>query len=154
MPRSSIRAFAAASAVAIAALALTGCTQTPASSQDDCAGIISKVLTTDDSATTVTPFVATDIPKIFALPSTPAPTCYYVTTSTPAPTNGVTYVQTQRTLLYIGISDSQSAAMIAAIRKTVSVAPWTVRFDYGATAPAAGATPTASPASTSSSTRT
>jgi hypothetical protein len=151
VPRIPIRAFAAVSAVAIAALALTGCTQASSSPKDDCAGAISKVLTTDDSATTVAPFVASDVPKVFGIPATPAPTCYYVTTSTPSPINGVTYVQTQRTLLYIGISDAQSAAMIAAVRKTVSVTPWTVRFDYGAAAPAAGAT--ASPASSSSSAR-
>ncbi len=154
MPRFPIRALAAASAGAIAALALTGCTQAPAVSQDNCAGIISKVLTTDDSATTVAPFVAGDIPKVFAVPATPAPTCYYVTTSTLPPLSGVTYVDTQRTLLYIGISDKDSATIIASLRKTVSVKPWTVRFDYGAPVPAAGstATPTAA-ASTSSSAR-
>jgi hypothetical protein len=154
VPRFSIRVLAAASAVAIAALALTGCTQTPTVSQDNCSGIISKVLTTDDSATTVTPFVAGDIPKAFDIPSTPTPTCYYVTTTTLPPLSGVTYVQTQRTLLYIGISDSDSAAMIASLRKTVSVKPWTVRFDYGAPVASPGATdkPTAQ-ASTSSSAR-
>ncbi len=75
MPRYPIRALAAASAVVIAALALTGCTQAPAVSDDSCGGIISKVLTTDDSATMVTPFVGGDIPKIFDIPSSPVPNC-------------------------------------------------------------------------------
>ncbi len=153
MPRFFIRAMTAASAAAIAALALTGCTQAPAAPHDGCAGIISKVLTADDSATTVTPFVAGDIPKIFAIPATPAPSCYYVTTSTLPPLSGVSYVQTQRTLLYIGISDSDAASIIAALRKTVSAQPWTVRFDHAT--PAAAPGPTASPAAapTSSSAR-
>lgn len=140
MPRFTPRAIAAASAVAVAALVLTGCTQAPVVTKDQCAGIISKVLTTDDSATKVARFSAGDLPKIFGIPASPAPSCYYSTTSTTPPLSGVSYVQTQRTLLYIGISDSDLQTIVAALRKTVSAKPWTVRFDYGTPAAAAGST--------------
>ena len=153
MPRSLARALAVASALAVGSLALSGCTQAPSTgSTDSCAGIISKVLLTDDSATTVAKFGAEDVPKIFDVPGTPAPTCYYSSSEELPPVSGVVYNDTRRTLLYIGLSDSDAAAIIAAIRKTVSVAPWTVRFDYGTPAPAAGAT-AAPAASTSTSAR-
>lgn len=156
MPRSLSRIFAGASAIAIAGIALSGCTQAPAAkTADDCAGIISKVLLTDDSATTVAKFSAAAMPKVFDIPGTPAPSCYYSNAAAPASQGGVVATDTHRTLLYIGVSDSDVAAIIASLRKTVSVAPWTVRFDYGA-APAPTADPTASPTpatSTSSSAR-
>ena len=155
MPRSLVRALAVASALALAAITLSGCTSAPpGSTVDDCAGIISKVLLTDDSATTVAKFTAGDVPKIFNVPGTPTPTCYYSSVETLAPQAGVVHTQAHRTLLYIGLSESDAQAIIASIRKTVSVKPWTVRFDYGTPAPAAGATatPTAA-ASTSSSAR-
>lgn len=157
MPRSFVRALSVASALAISAIALTGCTQAPPTTQvNDCGGIISKVLLSDDSGTTVATFSATDVPKIFDLPGSPAPTCYYSSVVPPTPQGGTAYVETHRTLLYIGLSDSDAAAIIASIRKTVSVKPWTVRFDYDAPAPTPtpGATnaPT-TPASTTTSAR-
>ena len=154
MPRSLARALAVASALTVAAITLSGCTPAATTTADDCAGIISKVLLTDDSATTVAKFSAGDVPKIFNAPGTPAPTCYYSSVDTLPPKAGVVYTQAHRTLLYIGLSDSDAQAIIASIRKTVSVKPWTVRFDYGTPTPAAGATatPTAA-ASTSSSAR-
>jgi hypothetical protein len=155
VPRSLARALAVASALALATITLSGCTQAPtATTVDDCAGIVSKVLLTDDSATTVAKFTAGDVPKIFNVPGTPAPTCYYSSVDTLPPRAGVVYTQSHRTLLYIGLSDSDAESIIASIRKTVSVKPWTVRFDYGTPTPAAGATatPTAA-ASTSSSAR-
>ena len=155
MPRSLARALAVASALAVATIALSGCTQAQTTpTVDNCAGIISKVLLTDDSAATVTTFNAGAVPKIFDLPSTPAPTCYYSSVVTQPPQGGVVHNVSHRTLLYIGLSDADAQAIIASIRKTVSVTPWTVRFDYGTPAPAAGATatPTAA-ASTSSSAR-
>ena len=140
MPR--FLAFVRASAaVTLVALALVGCTQVPsATPTQGCGGTIEKVLLTDDSATTVTNFDASDVPKIFGVTGTPAPTCYYKTTTTPAAINGVTYTVTHRTLLYIGVSDSDAAALVASLRKTVSVAPWTVSYDNAVAAPAAGAT--------------
>jgi hypothetical protein len=155
VPRSLARAFAVASALVVATIALSGCTQAPATTTvDNCAGVISKVLLTDDSATTVAKFSAGGVPKIFNVPGTPAPTCYYSSVQTLPPKAGVVYTQSTRTLLYIGLSDSDAQAIIASIRKTVSVKPWTVRFDYGTPAPAAGATATpAAAASTSSSAR-
>jgi hypothetical protein len=138
VPRSLtvVRGLLAASVV----IALAGCTQAPAaSSTDGCAGKISKVLLTDDSATTVAPFSAADVPAIFHLPATPVPTCYYKTVTTSPPSDGVAATTTHRTLLYVGLSDAEVAALIAQVRKTASVAPWSVLFDDG-TAPAA-ATP-------------
>ena len=155
MPRSLARALAVASALAVAAIMLSGCTTAPSKpTVDNCAGIISKVLLTDDSATTVATFSAGDVPKIFDVPGTPAPTCYYSSVKTLPAQAGVAYTDSRRTLLYIGLSDSDAQAIIASIRKTVSVKPWTVRFDYGAptATPGATATPTAA-ASTSSSAR-
>ena len=155
MPRSLVRALAVVSALAAAAITLTGCTQAPAATTvDNCAGVISKVLLTDDSATTVAKFAVDDVPKIFNVPGTPAPTCYYSSVETLPPKAGVVSIESHHTLLYIGLSDSDAQAIIASIRKTVSVKPWTVRFDYGTPTPAAGATatPTAA-ASTSSSAR-
>jgi hypothetical protein len=146
-PLALIRASAVA---ALAAAALVGCTQTPtAAPTSSCAGSMQKVLLTDDSATTVTAFTAEDVPKIFAVAATPAPTCYYKTTSTPAAINGITYTVTHRTLLYVGLSDADAAALVAGLRKTVSVAPWTLLYDNAPAAPAAGATaaPAASPSS-------
>jgi hypothetical protein len=88
------------------------------------------VLLTDDSGTSVAKFSAGDIPAIFNIPATPAPTCYYSSIAPTSPQGGVAYVDTHRTLLYIGLSDSQTADLIASIRKTISVKPWTVHFDY------------------------
>ncbi len=154
MPRSLFRASAAAAVVVVAAIALSGCTQAPSGPRaDNCAGIISKVLLTDDSGTTVAKYSAADVPKIFNLPSSPAPTCYYSSAVSPPAQAGVAYVETHRTLLYIGISDSDAKAIIASIRKTVSVKPWTLRFDYDTPAPtatpSATATPTAPPSTPS-----
>lgn len=153
MPRSLFRASAAASAVVVAVIALSGCTQAPTAPRvNDCSGVISKVLLTDDSGTTATKYSAADVPKVFNLPSTPAPTCYYSSVTTPSQA-GVAYVDTHRTLLYIGLSDSDARAIIASIRKTVSVKPWTLRYDYDTPAPSAtpGATstPTATPSTPS-----
>ena len=155
MPRSLFRASAAVSAVAIAAIALSGCTQSPSRpTVDNCAGIISKVLLSDDSGTTATKFNAGDLPKIFNIPGSPAPTCYYSSVAPTTPDGGVAFVETHRTLLYIGLSDSDARAIIASIRKTVSVTPWTVRFDYDTPAPTstpgATAAPTAKPSATTS----
>ena len=155
MPRSITRALAVTAALAAAAITLSGCTAAPVGpAVDNCAGIISKVLLTDDSATKVAKFNAGDVPKIFNIPGTPAPTCYYSSIVTPPPRGGAVYTEAHRTLLYIGLSDSDAQAIIASIRKTVSVKPWTVRFDYGTPTPTPGATatPTAA-ASTSSSAR-
>ena len=155
MPRSLIRVFVVASALACATIALSGCAQaSSAQPVDNCGGVISKVLLTDDSATTVTAFHAAELPKAFNLPTSPAPTCYYSDIVPPQQGN-VAATDTHRTLLYIGLSDSQAASIIASIRKTVSVAPWTVRFDYGApVAPTASPSATPAPtASTSSSAR-
>jgi hypothetical protein len=145
-PLALIRASAVA---AVLTAALVGCTQAPTSAPtSSCAGSVQKVLLTDNSATTVTSYTASDVPKIFAVPATPVPTCYYRTTTEPQPINGVSYTVTHRTLLYIGLSDAEAAALVAGLRKTVSVAPWTVSYDNAAPAPAAGATP--SPGSTTS----
>jgi hypothetical protein len=160
VPRSVVRALVVASALTVASLALSGCTTVPAAGTvGNCVGNISKVLLTDDSATKVATFSVSGVPKTFAVPSTPTPSCYYSSAEILPPQNGVVYTDTRRTLLYIGLSDSEVATVIASIRKTVSVTPWTVRFDYGApVAPAASptASPTATPtpaASTSSSAR-
>ncbi|MFC5501641.1 hypothetical protein ACFPJ4_05215 [Lysinimonas soli] len=141
MPRPLVSALAAAMLITIA---LTGCTQSAAPvTQDSCSGKISKVLLSDDSATKVVSFNAGDVPKIFAVSATPAPTCYY-SSSTTAPQDGVEYTTTQRTLLYIGLSDAQVASMVAALRKTVSVAPWSLRYDDGTASPSAAGSPTTS----------
>lgn len=159
MPRFLARACAAVSALAVASIALSGCTSAPTGeTAGSCAGILSKVLLTDDSAVKVATFNASDVPKTFGIPSAPAPNCYYSSTATLPQQGGVIDNETHRTLLYIGLSDAQVASVIASIRKTVSVAPWTVRFDYGAPVPAptptAGASATPTPvASTSSSAR-
>jgi hypothetical protein len=157
VPHPLFRAFAVASSLALATVALSGCTTAPARpAVDDCAGIISKVLLTDDSGTSVAKFSAGDIPAIFNIPATPAPTCYYSSIAPTSPQGGVAYVDTHRTLLYIGLSYSQTADLIASIRKTISVKPWTVRFDYDVppATPAAGATATPTPpASTTTSAR-
>jgi len=155
VPRSLFRASAAVSAVVVAAIALSGCTQAPTRpTVDNCAGIISKVLLSDDSGTTAAKFNVGDVPKIFDIPASPAPTCYYSSVA-PTPTDGgIAYVETHRTLLYIGLSDSDAKAIIASIRKTVTAKLWTVRFDYDTPAPTPtpGATtaPTAKPSITAS----
>ena len=148
MPR-SLAIVRAAVVAGLVAAALVGCTQTPAAAPtSSCAGAVEKVLLTDDSATTVVSFAAADVPKVFTIAATPAPTCYYKTTTTPAAVNGVTYTVTHRTLLYIGVSDADAAALVAGLRKTVSVAPWTNSYDNAPPLPAAGATPAPSSAAT------
>jgi hypothetical protein len=135
------------SAIVVAAIALSGCTPAPTRpTVDSCAGIISKVLLSDDSGTTAAKFSASDVPKVFDLPSSPAPTCYYSSVVPTTPDGGIAYVETHRTLLYIGLSDSDAQAIIASIRKTVSAKLWTVRFDYDTPAPSA--TPAATGAAT------
>jgi hypothetical protein len=134
---------------AVIGLSLAGCSQTPkVAATDSCAGMIEKVLLADVSATTVTPFDPADVPKEFGISATPQPSCYYKTVTTPEPSNGVSYTVTHRTLLYIGLSDADASALVAAVRKTASVAPWTVDYDNPAPSPAAPATPpaTAAPA--------
>jgi hypothetical protein len=156
VPRSHFRAFAAASVAAVAAIVLCGCTQAPTTpAAEDCSGLIAKVLLTDDSATTVAKFSATDVPAIFAIPASPAPTCYYSSIVPPASQGGTAYVDTHRTLLYIGLSDSDAKALIASIRKTVSAKPWSVWYDYDTPVPtpAPGATSTPIPAPTTASAR-
>ena len=112
MPRSLARALAVASALAVATITLSGCTAAPAATTaDDCAGIISKVLLTDDSATAVAKFSAGDVPKIFNVPGTPAPTCFYSSVDTLPPRAGVVYTQSHRTLLYIGVRDRKSTRL-------------------------------------------
>ncbi len=154
MPR-SLAIIRASAVAALVTAALVGCTQAPtAASTLSCAGSIKKVLLTDSSATIVTSFDAKDVPKIFAIAATPAPTCYYKTTETPSAINGVAYTVTHRTLLYVGLSNADAAALVAALRKTASVAPWSVSYDNAQAAPAAptaGATATAAPVSPSSS---
>jgi len=148
VPR-SLAIVRAAVVAGLVAAALVGCTQTPAAAPtSSCAGAVEKVLLTDDSATTVVSFAAADVPKVFTIAATPAPTCYYKTTTTPAAVNGVTYTVTHRTLLYIGVSDADAAALVAGLRKTVSVAPWTNSYDNAPPLPAAGATPAPSSAAT------
>ena len=154
MPHSLVRACAAGSALLLAALALSGCTKAPTgTSVGDCSGIVSKVLLSDDSGTVVTKFSASDLPKVFDIPASPAPTCYYSSVVSPPAQGGPAYVETHRTLLYIGLSDSEDRAIIASIRKTVTAKLWTVRFDYDTPAPTptpgATATPTAGPSTTS-----
>jgi hypothetical protein len=139
-----------------AALVLAGCSSSsPTASNDPCGNLIKKVLLTDDSATSVTAFAAADVPTIFAIPAAPTPTCYYKTTTTPPATNGISYTVTHRTLLYIGVSDADAAALVAAVRQTTSVAPWSLQYDNPAPAPApapaAGATAAPAPESISSS---
>jgi len=153
VPRSLFRATAAAFAVIVAAIALSGCTQAPTRpTVDSCAGIISKVLLTDDSGTTASKFNAGDLPKIFDIPASPAPTCYYSSVVPTPAENGIAYVETHRTLLYVGISDSEARSVIESIRKTVSVKPWTVRFDYDKPTPSPTPGATAAPTVTSSAT--
>ena len=142
MPRPLASALAAATLIA---LTLTGCAQSAAPvAKDSCSGMVAKVLLSDNSATTVASYNAGDVPKIFAVPATPAPTCYYSSSST-APQGGVTYTTTNRTLLYIGLSDAQVASLVAALRKTVSVAPWTLRYDDGTAGSTASPSAAASP---------
>ncbi|MBW4031468.1 MAG: hypothetical protein HIU88_02250 [Acidobacteria bacterium] len=143
-----IRASLAAGLVAVA---LVGCTQSPTATPTlDCGGAVQKVLLADESATSVATFTATDVPKVFAIPATPAPTCYYKTTTTPPAISGVSYTVTHRTLVYLGLSDAQISAMVKALRATVGVAPWTTQFDDGVPAiPTASPTPTAAPVPTS-----
>jgi hypothetical protein len=149
VPR-SLAIVRAAAAAALVAAALVGCTQTPtATPTSSCSGAVQKVLLTDDSATTVAGFQSADVPKVFTIAATPAPTCYYKTTSTSAAINGITYTVTHRTLLYVGVSDADAAALVANLRKTVSVAPWTISYDNAPPVPAAGATPAPSTAATS-----
>jgi hypothetical protein len=147
VPRSLFRASAAASAVIVVAFAFSACTQAPSGpAADTCSGIISKVLLSDDSGTTATKFDANDVPKIFDIPGSPAPTCYY-TSVVPTPAeNGIAHVETHRTLLYVGISDSEAKSIIESIRKTVSAKLWTVRFDDDKPIPTATPAATASPA--------
>ena len=142
---SRIRASLAAGVVAVA---LVGCTQTPTATPTlNCGVAIQKVLLADESATSVATFAATDVPKVFAIPATPAPTCYYKTTTTPPAIGGISYTVTHRTLVYIGLSDAQTASMVKAIRATVGVAPWTTQFDDGVpVVPTASPAPTAAPA--------
>lgn len=153
MPRSLFRASATASAVIVVAIALSGCTQAPTRpTADSCGGIISKVLLTDDSGTTAAKFNAADVPKVFNIPASPAPTCYYSSVVPTPSQNGIAYVETHRTMLYIGISDSEAKSLIESIRKTASVKPWTVRFDYDKPVPTPTPAATASPTTTSSAT--
>lgn len=148
MPR-SLALVRVAVVAGLVAAALAGCTQTPAAAPtSSCTGPVEKVLLTDDSATTVASFQAADVPKVFAIAATPLPTCYFKTTTTPEAINGVTYTVTHRTLLYIGVSDADAAALIAGLRKAVSVAPWTLSYDNAPPLPAAGATPAPSSAAT------
>lgn len=156
MPRSHHRAFAVAAVAAVAAMMLSGCTQAPsASGVDNCSGLVAKVLLTDDSASTAAKFTASDVPQIFGIPASPAPTCYYSSIVPSTSPGGTASVETHRTLLYIGLSDSDAKALIASIRKTVSVKPWTVRFDYDTPVPTPtpGATATPIPAPTTTSAR-
>jgi hypothetical protein len=137
----------AALAASLVAVALAGCTQAPtATPTTNCAGAIEKVLLGDDSATSTASFSAADVPKIFAIPATPAPTCYYTTTTTPPAVGGVSLTVTHRTLIYIGLSDAQTSALVAAVRATVGVAPWTAQYDDGVPVkPTASPSPTAVP---------
>lgn len=151
MPR-SLALVRAAVVAGLVAAALVGCTQTPtAAPTSSCSGPVAKVLLTDDSATTAASYQASDVPKEFGIAATPLPTCYYTTTTTPAAINGITYTVTHRTLVYIGVSDADAAALVAGLRKTISVAPWTLSYDNAPPPPAAGATPAPASSATPSS---
>jgi hypothetical protein len=137
VPRPLARIAVVALAAGIAAVALSGCTQEPtASAKPTCDGHMKVVLLGDDSATDVVAFDASDSPKEFALPATPAPTCAYKTQTT---TQGSTpSTVTHRTYLYVGLSADQAQKMIAALAATASKAPWTASY---VNVPAPSATP-------------
>lgn len=140
MPRFTAISRASLAAVLVA-VALGGCTSSPRpAATSSCSGMVKKVLLSDDSASQVTAFNAGDVAKIFDISGSPAPSCSYVSTSTSPSVNGVSYAVTHRTLLYIGLTDAQTSTLVAAVRKTVSVAPWTVEYDDGIPA-ASTATP-------------
>ena len=92
------------------------------------------MLLTDDSATTSAKFSAGDVPKIFNVPGTPAPTCYYSSVPTLPPQGRSCTPRAPHAALHRA-ERLRCAAIIASIRKTVSVKPWTVRFDYGTPTP-------------------
>lgn len=152
MPRSA--AIVRSSLVAaLITLALVGCASTPkATPTGTCDGRVLKVLLGDNSSTNSASFDANDVPKLFAISATPMPTCFYKTITTPGPVNGISYTVTHRTLLYIGLSDADAKALVAALRKTTSVAPWSVEYDDGAPAAAPStASPSPVPVAVSSS---
>jgi hypothetical protein len=137
LPRPLVRAGLVLAAVALSATALAGCSSgaTQATDKPTCGGKIAVVLLGDDSARDVVTFDAADSPKIFNLPTAPAPTCAY-RSSTTSQTNKTT--TTHRSYLYIGISDADAKKIIAALGATAGQAPWTGGY---ADVPAAGSTP-------------
>ena len=147
MPRSALIARASVVA-ALVSVALLGCSSSPtATATGNCDGQVIKVLLGDESSTTPATYRPADISKIFAIPATPVPTCFYSTVSTPAPVNGVSYTVTHRTLVYLALSTADADALVSAIRKTASVAPWTSEYDDGPPAvPAPTPTPSRSTA--------
>ena len=110
VPRSLFRATAAAFVLAAAAIALSGCTQAPAAAccrrlrRHHLEGAAQRRLGQRLAAK----FSAADVPSIFQIPASPAPTCYYSTVVPPSPQSTIAYVETHRTLLYIGLSDSDA----------------------------------------------
>lgn len=136
LPRPIVRAVAVA-ALAAAAVVLAGCSSgaTQATATPTCGGKMAVVLLADDSSHDVVTFDPADSPKIFNLPTTPAPTCAY-RSSTTSPTAKTT--TTHRSYLYVGISTAEAQKIIAALGATAGQAPWTAGY---ANVPAAGSTP-------------
>jgi len=139
VPRPIARVRIVAVVVALVAVGLAGCTtSTPtASATPGCGGHVAEVLLGDDSATTVVAFDASESPKIFNLPATPAPTCAYRTTTQSTSSTGSSST-THRTYLYIGISSADAQKLIAALGATTGQAPWTADFSN---VPAPSSTP-------------
>jgi hypothetical protein len=138
VPRPLVRAALVAT-VAAAAVLLAGCTSTPqpatTSGPPSCGGKVKEVLLGDDSATDVVPFDAGDSPKVFNLPTSPAPTCAYRTVTS---AQGAAKTTTHRSYLYIGITATDAQKIIAALATTAGQAPWTGEYSN---VPAAGSTP-------------
>lgn len=137
VPRPLVRPVVVAVS-ALALVALAGCTSDApgASSTPSCTGHVQEILLGDDSATKPVPFDAGDSPKVFNLPTTPAPTCSYRSVSTTQGTTPSTI--THRTYLYIGISASDAQKLIAALAATGATKGFSASYTN---TPAPSATP-------------
>jgi hypothetical protein len=136
--RPIVRVSVTAGILAVALLALTGCTsETPAAdSGATCTRHVKEVLLGDDSATQLVTFDPADSPKVFNLPTSPAPTCAYRSSSETQGTAPMTVVH--RSYLYIGISSDDAQKLIAALGATGAHAPWSASY---ANVPAPSTTP-------------
>jgi hypothetical protein len=138
LQRPILRVAVAAVVLAGAAGVLTGCTSDPTpqatGGPTDCSGKVDEVLLGDDSAHQAVAFDAADSPKAFNLPTAPAPTCAYRST-TESQQGTSDYTVTHRSYLYVGISDADAKKLIAAIQATGAAAPWTPAYSNVPTDP-------------------